>query len=68
MQFAGSAIIFTTLILSSAFIVFNLSDFMLNANFGLVTAIALIIAVAVDLVLLPAILSRYDGKKKSFIN
>ena len=68
MQFAGSAIIFTTLILSSAFIVFNLSDFMLNANFGLVTAIALLIAVAVDLVLLPAILSRYDGKERSFLN
>jgi len=68
MQFAGSAIIFTTLILSCSFIVFNLSDFMLNANFGLVTAIALLIAVSVDLVLLPAILSRYDGKKKSFLN
>ncbi len=68
MSYAGSAIIFTTLILSSAFIVFNLSDFMLNANFGLVTAIALIIAVAVDLLLLPAILSRYDGSNISFLN
>ena len=68
MRYAGSAIIFTTLILSSAFLVFNLSDFMLNANFGLVTAIALLIAVAVDLLFLPAILSRYDGKSISFLN
>ena len=65
MTYAGSAIVFTTVILSSAFIVFNLSQFMLNANFGLVTAIALVIAVFVDLLLLPAILSRFDGKKES---
>lgn len=68
-EFAGSAILFTTLILSCAFIVFNFSQFMLNANFGLVTAIALIIAVVVDLLLLPAILSRYDaGDKSKLIN
>jgi len=67
MQYAGSAIIFTTIILSSAFIVFKFSQFMLNANFGLVTAIALIIAVGVDLILLPAILSRYDSKDISFL-
>ncbi|MDF1877048.1 MMPL family transporter [Sulfurimonas sp. SAG-AH-194-L11] len=65
MQYAGSAIIFTTIVLSSAFIVFNFSQFMLNANFGLVTAIALIIAVLVDLILLPAVLSFYDSEDKS---
>ena len=68
MQYAGSAIIFTTVVLSSAFMVFTFSEFMLNANFGLVTAIALVIAVSVDLVLLPAILSLYDGNDKSFLN
>jgi len=67
MQYAGAAIVLTTIVLSSAFIIFKLSQFMLNANFGLVTAIALVIAVLVDLVLLPAILSRYDGKDKSFL-
>jgi uncharacterized protein len=67
MQYAGSAILFTTLILSCAFMVFNFSQFMLNANFGLVTAIALIIAVVVDLLLLPAILSRCDSKDKSVL-
>lgn len=68
MEYAGSAIIFTTIILSASFIIFRFSQFMLNVNFGMVTAIALIIAVLVDLVLLPAILSRYDGKEKSFLS
>ena len=67
MQYAGSAIIFTTLILSSAFLVFMFSQFLPNVNFGLVTAIALMIAVLVDLVMLPAILSRFDGKEKSLL-
>lgn len=65
MQYAGSAIIFTTIILSSAFMIFSFSQFLPNVNFGIVTAIALLIAVLVDLLMLPAILSRYDGKDKS---
>ncbi|MBA3025326.1 MAG: MMPL family transporter [Sulfurimonas sp.] len=68
MQYAGSAIILTTVILSSSFVIFRFSQFMLNVNFGMVTAIALVIAVLVDLLLLPAILSRYDGKDKSFLS
>jgi predicted RND superfamily exporter protein len=68
MQYAGSAIIFTTIILSASFVIFRFSQFMLNVNFGMVTAVALVIAVLVDLVLLPAILSRYDGKDKSFLS
>jgi len=68
MQYAGSAIIFTTVILSLAFTTFSLSQFVPNVNFGIVTAIALVIAVVVDLIMLPAILSRYDGKEKSFLS
>ena len=68
MKYAGSAIIFTTVVLSTSFLIFRFSDFMLNVNFGIVTAIALIIAVLVDLFMLPAILSKYDGKEKSFLN
>ena len=66
MHYAGSAIILTTVVLSSAFIVFRFSQFMLNANFGLITAIALLIAVCVDLLLLPAMLSvmEYTNKEK----
>jgi len=66
-QYAGLAIIFTTIVLSLAFSIFSLSQFMPNVNFGIITATALIIAVIVDLVMLPAMLSRYDGKDKSFL-
>ena len=65
MQYAGAAIVFTTVILSSAFMIFSFSQFMPNVNFGIVTAIALVIAVLVDLVMLPAILCKYDGKDTS---
>ena len=65
MQYAGLAIIFTTMILSTAFLIFMFSQFLPNVNFGVVTAIALIIAVLVDLLMLPAILSIFDAHKKS---
>lgn len=67
MHYAGSAIIFTTMILSTAFMVFIFSDFLPNVNFGFVTAIALIIAVLVDLLMLPAWLALVDRGKKSLI-
>ena len=67
MRYAGSAIIFTTLILSSAFMIFVFSQFLPNVHFGIVTAIALIIAVLVDLLMLPAVLSRFDAGEKSLI-
>ena len=67
MQYAGSAIIFTTIILSTAFLVFSFSQFLPNVHFGVVTALALVIAVLVDLLMLPAILSKYDSGKKSLI-
>ena len=67
MRYAGSAIIFTTLILSSAFMIFVFSQFLPNVHFGIVTAIALIIAVLVDLLMLPAVLSKFDAGKKSLL-
>jgi predicted RND superfamily exporter protein len=63
MEYAGFAMIFTTVVLSTAFITFHFSQFMLNANFGLITAIALFIALGVDLLLLPAILALIDKKR-----
>ena len=66
-HYAGKAIVFTTLILSSAFLIFTLSDFVPNVNFGIVTAIALLIAVAVDLLMLPAWLSLKDRGRKSLV-
>jgi len=67
MSYAGSAIIFTSLILSVAFLVFIFSDFNPNYHFGIVTASALIIAVLVDLVALPALISMIDNRKKSLL-
>ncbi len=67
MQYAGSAIVFTTVILSVAFLIFVFSQFLPNVNFGIVTAVALMIAVFVDLLMLPAILSRFDAEEKSLL-
>ena len=67
MSYAGSAIIFTTIILSTSFLIFIFSDFNPNYHFGIVTASALIIAVLVDLVALPASLSLIDDRKKSLL-
>ncbi len=67
MHYAGSAIIFTTFILSSAFMIFVFSDFLPNVHFGIVTSIALMIAVWVDLLILPAVLSRFDNGEKSVL-
>ncbi|MCF6330895.1 MAG: MMPL family transporter [Sulfurimonas sp.] len=57
LRYAGKAIVFTTIILSISFSLFAFSNFTPNQNFGIVTASALIIALVVDLLLLPALLS-----------
>ncbi|MDF1876242.1 MMPL family transporter [Sulfurimonas sp. SAG-AH-194-L11] len=67
MSYAGSAIIFTTLVLSLAFLVFVFSNFNPNYHFGVVTASALIIAVVVDLLALPALLMIIDDREKSLL-
>lgn len=60
--YVGKAIIFTTIVLSVSFAMFAFSAFVPNQNFGIVTAIALIIALIVDLLFLPALLSVMDEK------
>ena len=67
MRFAGSAIMFTTLVLSLAFLVFVFSDFNPNYHFGIVTATALVLAVVVDLIALPALLSKIDNGDTSLL-
>jgi len=62
--YAGSAIVFTTIILALAFSIFMFSSFVPNHNFGMITAIALIIALATDLLMLPALFSLFDRRKK----
>lgn len=65
MRYGGGAMLFTTLTLCCAFFVFSFSQFMLNAHFGLLCTIALSLALAVDLLLLPAVLSRVDSAEQS---
>lgn len=60
LTYAGRAILFTTIVLSLSFSIFALSSFTPNQNFGVVTATALIIAVMIDLIYLPALLHLAD--------
>lgn len=64
LHYAGRAIVFTTIVLSLSFSIFVFSTFTPNQNFGVVTATALFLALIIDLVLLPALLSVMDGKKE----
>jgi uncharacterized protein len=57
LEHSGSAMVFTTLILSAAFIVFMFSDFVPNVHFSIMTVVTLIIALLCDLLLAPALIS-----------
>ena len=59
---SGNAMILTTFILSFTFAVFGVSSFIPNVNFAIVTVSALNIALLLDLVLLPALLSLFYRK------
>ena len=52
----GKAIVTTTVILASGFAVLSTSTFLINAQMGLLTALAIVIALVVDFLLLPALL------------
>jgi predicted RND superfamily exporter protein len=54
--------ILTTFILSFTFAVFATSSFVPNINFAIVTITALNLALLLDLVLLPALLSLFYNK------
>ncbi|MGR5173114.1 efflux RND transporter permease subunit [Vibrio owensii] len=57
----GVAIIGTTIVLSAGFFVLASSSFKMNADMGLMTAITIIIALVLDLLLIPALL-KVTGK------
>ena len=57
LRHSGAAMILTTFILSATFSIFGVSSFVPNVNFAIVTVVALNIALLLDLVLLPALLS-----------
>ncbi|GLR06795.1 RND transporter [Vibrio hyugaensis] len=57
----GVAIIGTTIVLSAGFFVLASSSFKMNADMGLMTAITIIVALVLDLLLIPALL-KVTGK------
>jgi hypothetical protein len=57
---AGSAMIVTTLILSSGFAILATSSFLPNATMSLLTTIAILLALPVDLLLLPLLVLWVD--------
>ena len=59
---SGNAMVLTTFILSFTFAIFAFSSFIPNVNFAIVTVSALNIALLLDLVLLPALLSLFYKK------
>ena len=62
LEHSGSAMVFTTVILSSAFSVFLLSDFMPNVHFALMTISTMFLALLADLLLTPALISVMSKK------
>jgi predicted RND superfamily exporter protein len=52
----GTAIVATTLILAAGFALLAASTFKINAEMGLLTALAIVVALVLDFLLLPAIL------------
>lgn len=58
----GEAIFITTLILAGGFAVLAYSTFMINAQMGMLTALAIVFALIVDFLLLPALLVLVASK------
>lgn len=59
----GTAIWVTSLVLICGFLVLTFSDFELNAQMGLMTAITILFALITDFLLLPPLLLIWDRKK-----
>jgi hypothetical protein len=60
---AGSAMLVTTLILSSGFAILATSAFLPNSTMSLLTTIAIVLALPVDLLLLPMLVLLVDREK-----
>jgi predicted RND superfamily exporter protein len=59
----GSALMVTTAVLVMGFSVLMFSTFRMNSDMGLLTAITIAVALAVDFLLLPPLLIKLEGKK-----
>lgn len=65
---SGMAILITTSLIAIGFSLFAWSDFLPSVYFGLLTAIAMLLALLADMTLLPALLNLLPGKHNQNIN
>lgn len=61
----GFAMLFTTIIITTGFGMLGFSDFIPSVMFGLLTGLAMLIALLTDLTLLPAMLNKFVGARKA---
>jgi len=61
----GVALVVTTIVLACGFMVLAQSNFLLNSQMGLMTAITIVIALIVDFTFLPAFLMLVDKDKSA---
>lgn len=61
----GRAMLFTSVVIAAGFAVFGFSSFLPSVYFGLLTAAAMVIALAADLTILPALLGRFVKRAAS---
>ncbi len=59
----GTAMVVTSIILIAGFFVLNFSGFLVNAQMGLLTGLAIVFALIVDFLFLPPLLIRLDSKR-----
>jgi len=58
----GRALLITTIVLAIGFSILTLSNFTMNSDMGLLTAIIIVIALLVDFIFLPAMLLIFDNQ------
>ncbi|MGK5091660.1 efflux RND transporter permease subunit [Deltaproteobacteria bacterium TL4] len=63
LQYTGRAMLFTSLILSSGFAVFTISEWSNLSNFGLLSAICIMVALLADVYLTPTLMRLYYRDK-----
>ncbi len=58
----GLALLVTTLVLVAGFMILAQSHFYLNSSMGLLTSVVIVLALIIDLTLLPALLMKFPGR------
>lgn len=68
MNTIGRAVTINTVILAAGFSILAMSSFKVNMETGVLTAMAVIVALILDFLLLPALLCSLDKRKKSLLD